>query len=87
MKKCNDCKLASRRVSDGCEKVSHLFDIFFKIFMCLYLKKNPVLAEGFVTDITEGFILMIIPKFNIETVIDFRLYKIEKNAIGLQKYY
>lgn len=30
MDKCNEYKLKSRRVSDGCEK----------IFMCLYLKKN-----------------------------------------------
>lgn len=69
MEKCNDCKLSSRRVSDGCEKVIYL--LFFytfllilflnfyinkkKIFMCIYLK-NFYSIKPFITKAIISYI-------------------------------
>lgn len=41
MESCNECKLNSRRVSDGCDK----------IFLCLYLKDHPLETEGIIMSI------------------------------------
>jgi hypothetical protein len=80
LKKCNDCKLASRRVSDGCEKVISKI-ILLQIFMCIYLKANPIIAEAYVTELNSNFLILIVPKFNLETVSLIIKFYFRKNLL------
>jgi uncharacterized membrane protein YvbJ len=54
----NDCKLAARKVSSGCEK----------IFMCMYLKNNEVYTKGIVTSLLREAVNITIPEFDIRSV-------------------
>ncbi|KRX03593.1 Nucleic acid-binding, OB-fold [Pseudocohnilembus persalinus] len=61
MDKCNECKQASRKIQDGCDK----------IFTCLYLKNNEAFTEAIVTQINSVSFWIIIPEFNIEKEIAY----------------
>lgn len=54
MDKCNECKLASRKIQDGCDK----------IFTCLYLKNNEIYTHAIVTQINKASFWIYVPDFN-----------------------
>jgi hypothetical protein len=72
MAKCNECKQASRKVNDGCEK----------IFFCLYLKKNVVITRAIVAVVNKGFVELIAAGINFEKV----NYKIFFRKLNLNHY-
>ena len=65
MERCNNQKTACRRVNEGCEK----------IFFCLYLKKNIVITQAIIIDITLRDILIISPAFNFEKKIEWKNFQ------------
>lgn len=46
-----------------------------QIFLCLYLRENPVFTNGVLTDIEEWGLKICIPKFNFKTMLKFKQLK------------
>lgn len=58
LQRCNEKRLAAKRVSSGCEK----------IFMCLYLRNHEVFTKGVITSMGYDSISITIPQYDIRTV-------------------
>mmetsp|Transcript_36879 Transcript_36879/g.33124 ORF Transcript_36879/g.33124 Transcript_36879/m.33124 type:complete len:145 (-) Transcript_36879:223-657(-) len=65
MDKCNECKINSRRVSDGASR----------LFMCLYLRNNPYYTTAIPTFMGTAFIELYIPDIGCEKKIVFKELK------------
>eukprot|EP01017_Pseudomicrothorax_dubius_P032938 TRINITY_DN4362_c0_g1_i1.p1 TRINITY_DN4362_c0_g1~~TRINITY_DN4362_c0_g1_i1.p1 ORF type:complete len:766 (+),score=219.73 TRINITY_DN4362_c0_g1_i1:205-2502(+) len=70
IERCNEMKFKSRRISDGCERV----------FMCLYLRKNPGEYQGIVTQIAFDFVSILILNLDIEMKVSVKKNEQIKNA-------
>lgn len=73
MDSCNEKKMNSRRVSDGCEK----------IFMALYLKNHIKLTEGTIIELSQSnssrYIKVFVKEYEIQVSLDFNNIKEIKN--------
>lgn len=65
MERCNDQKMASRKVSEGCER----------IFFSLFLKKKMCTTRAIVMELNANEIWLISPEFNFDRRIKFKEIK------------
>ena len=75
MERCNNQKTASRKVSDGCER----------IFFCLYLKTHKHITNAIIVEINAKEVTIISPEFNFDRKVKFRDFKsVKKDSINFE---
>jgi hypothetical protein len=62
MQRCNDQKLACRKVSEGCERV----------FFCMYLKHNIITTKAIVVELSTLEVLLYSPEFSFDKKLRFK---------------